>query len=89
MAEELLDEADVSSAFQHVGCAGVTQKVTASAAAEVSFFDKFAHHAAENIGDYGAMTMVPDTTEAGIDLILLPAMITARFGFVETGKITS
>ena len=27
VAEELLDEADVGSAFEHVGCAGVSQRV--------------------------------------------------------------
>ena len=31
--------------------------------------------------------MMPDTTEAGIALILLSTMITAVFGFVEMGKI--
>ena len=35
------------------------------------------------------MTMVPDTTEAEIDLILVSTMITAVFGFVETGQIAS
>ena len=33
--------------------------------------------------------MVPDTTEAIIDLILLFTMITARFGLVETRRIAS
>ena len=50
MAEELLDEADVGSAFEHVGGAGVTQEVAASGAAEVGFFDELAHHAAEDVG---------------------------------------
>ena len=33
--------------------------------------------------------MVPDTTEAEIDLILVSTMITAVFGLVKTGKIAS
>ena len=35
------------------------------------------------------VTMVPDTTEVEIDLILLSTIITACFGLVETGKIAS
>ena len=50
VAEELLDEADVGSAFKHVGRAGVAQKVAASGAAEVGLFDELADHAAEDIG---------------------------------------
>ena len=34
-------------------------------------------------------TMVPDTTEAEIDLIPLTKMITACFGLVEMGEIAS
>ncbi len=50
VAEELLDEADVGSAFEHVGRAGVAQKMAASGAAEVGFLDELADHAAEDVG---------------------------------------
>ena len=42
VAKELLDEADVGSALEHVGGAGVAQKMAASGAAEVGFFDELA-----------------------------------------------
>jgi hypothetical protein len=50
VAEELLDEADVGPAFEHVGGAAVADEVAASGAARPGFFDKFAYPAADYVG---------------------------------------
>lgn len=50
VAEELLDEADVGSAFEHVGGAGVADEVAASRAVDLGFFDELGDHAAEDVG---------------------------------------
>ena len=50
VTEELLDEADVGSAYKHVGGAGVPQEVAGAGASDVGGFDVFAHHAAEDVG---------------------------------------
>ena len=41
---------NVGSAFEHVGRAGVAQKVAASGAAEIGLFHELAHFSAEDIG---------------------------------------
>jgi len=50
MAKELLDEADVGSALQHVLRASVAQDVAASALADLGGFDRSGHPVAEVVG---------------------------------------
>ena len=53
VAEELLDEADVGSVFEHQGGAGVTQKVARAAFAEFGGVDVIADELGEPVGREG------------------------------------
>ena len=53
VAEELLDEADVGSAFEHVGGATVAQDVAGAGFGDFRLFDELADHAAEDVGVEG------------------------------------
>ena len=53
VAEELLDEPDVSPAFEHVGGAGGANQMAAAGAADVGLLEPFADHAAEHVGIEG------------------------------------
>jgi len=50
MSEQLLDEADVGPAFEHVSRATMAQDVTGSRFANLSLFDELAHHPADDVG---------------------------------------
>jgi len=50
VAEELLDKANIRSAFEHVGGAGVAQEVATSGPFDSSLLDELGHHAAEDVG---------------------------------------
>ncbi len=50
VAEELLDEADVGPAFEHVRGATVADEVAASRATDFGLLDELAHHAADDVG---------------------------------------
>lgn len=53
MAQELLDEADLRPAFEHVGGASVADEVAASAPADLGLLDVFGGQAAEDVGVEG------------------------------------
>ena len=49
VSEELLDEADVGSAFQHQGGAGVTEQVATAALADVGGVDQLPHKLRQSV----------------------------------------
>ena len=52
VAEELLNEADIGSVFEHVGGAGVTEEMTGTALRD-GLVDEFGDETAEGIGIEG------------------------------------
>ncbi len=53
VAEELLDETDVGTAFEEVDGSGMANQMTAPGAADVGLLEPFADHTAEYIGVEG------------------------------------
>ena len=49
MAEELLDETDVGTAFEEVDGSRMSNQMTASGAADVGLLEPFADHTAEHV----------------------------------------
>ena len=49
VAKELLDETDVGPTLEHVSRAGVPQEMTRAGAPDLSLFDEFGHHPAQDI----------------------------------------
>ena len=85
VAEELLDEADVRTAFEQVRGAGVAEQMAASGTADPGFADELGGHAAEHVG-------VERATVAGEEQRVLPrieAETRAHFGNVALGPGSS
>ena len=53
VAEELLDDADVGPAFEHVGGAAVAQKMAAAGATDAGLLEGLADASAEDVGTEG------------------------------------